>query len=43
MFLAFPPLMLKTEANSGALPIEILNGIRLSFIADRSQFYGQTF
>jgi len=36
---AVPPLMLKTEANSGGLPIEVFDGIRLGSLADRSQFY----
>jgi len=34
-----PPLMLKTTANPIGLPIEVFDGIRLSSIADRSQFY----
>jgi len=34
-----PPLMLKTAAHPGGLPIEVFNGIRASSIADRSQFY----
>ena len=36
---AVPPLMLKTAANPGGLPIEVFNGIRLGSLADRSQFY----
>ena len=36
---AVPPLMLKTAANPGGLPIEVFDGIRLSSIADRSQLY----
>ena len=36
---AVPPLMLKTEANSGGLPIEVFDGIRNGAIADRSQLY----
>jgi non-heme chloroperoxidase len=36
---AVPPLMLKTEANPGGLPIEVFDQIRASLIADRSQFY----
>ena len=36
---AVPPLMLKTEANSGGLPIEVFDGIRNGSIADRSQLY----
>ena len=34
-----PPLMLKTAANPGGLPIEAFDKIRLGSIADRSQFY----
>lgn len=34
-----PPLMLKTEANPGGLPMKVFDGIRSSSIADRSQFY----
>jgi non-heme chloroperoxidase len=36
---AVPPLMLKTAANPGGLPIEVFDGIRLGSSADRSQFY----
>jgi non-heme chloroperoxidase len=36
---AVPPLMLKTAANPGGLPIEKFNEIRRGSIADRSQFY----
>lgn len=36
---AVPPLMLKTAANPGGLPIEVFDGIRLGSIADRSQLY----
>jgi len=36
---AVPPLMLKTEANSGGLPIEVFDGIRLGAATDRSQLY----
>jgi len=36
---AVPPLMLKTAANPDGLPIEVFDEIRLSCIADRSQFY----
>jgi non-heme chloroperoxidase len=36
---AVPPLMLKTAANSGGLPIEVFDGIRNDSIADRSQLY----
>ena len=36
---AVPPLMLKTAANPGGLPIAVFDGIRRSAIADRSQLY----
>ena len=36
---AVPPLMLKTAANPGGLPIEAFNDIRAGVTADRSQFY----
>src|ERR1035437_5965410 len=36
---ALPPLMLKTAANPGGLPMEKFDAIRLGSIADRSQFY----
>jgi len=36
---AVPPLMLKTAANPGGLPMEVFDGIRAASIADRSQFY----
>ena len=36
---AVPPLMLKTPANPGGLPIEVFDGLRASSLADRSQFY----
>ena len=32
---AVPPLMLKTEANPGGLPIEVFDGLRLGSIAER--------
>lgn len=35
---AVPPLMLKTVANPGGLPMEIFDGIRANSLADRSQF-----
>jgi non-heme chloroperoxidase len=34
-----PPLMLKTAANPGGLPIEVFDGLRAGSIADRSQLY----
>jgi non-heme chloroperoxidase len=36
---AVPPLMLRTEANPGGLPIEAFDAIRGGVAADRSQFY----
>jgi non-heme chloroperoxidase len=36
---AVPPLMLKTEANPGGLPIDAFEAIRAGVSADRSQFY----
>jgi non-heme chloroperoxidase len=36
---AVPPLMLKTAANPGGLPIEVFDEIRLGSLADRSQLY----
>ena len=36
---AVPPLMLKTAANPGGLPIEVFDKIRHGSLADRSQFY----
>ena len=36
---AVPPLMLKTAANPGGLPMEVFDGIRQGSIADRSQLY----
>lgn len=36
---AVPPLMLKTAANPGGLPIDVFNGLRTASIADRSQLY----
>ena len=36
---AVPPLMLKTEANPGGLPIEVFDGLRKQLAAGRSQFY----
>ncbi len=36
---AVPPLMLKTPANPGGLPIDVFNGIRAGVLADRSQFF----
>lgn len=36
---AVPPLMLKTTANPGGLPMDAFDKIRLGCLADRSQFY----
>jgi non-heme chloroperoxidase len=36
---AVPPLMLKTAANPGGLPIEVFDQIRVGVQADRSQFF----
>ena len=36
---AIPPLMLKTPANPGGLPIEVFDEIRTNVLADRSQFF----
>ncbi len=36
---AAPPLMLKTEANPGGLPIEVFDGLRQASISDRSKLY----
>ncbi len=36
---AVPPLMLRTAANPGGLPMEVFDGLRASLRADRSQFF----
>jgi non-heme chloroperoxidase len=36
---AVPPLMLKTEANPGGLPLEVFDGIRAGVAANRAQFF----
>jgi non-heme chloroperoxidase len=36
---AVPPIMVKTEANPGGLPLEVFNGLRAQLAANRSQFY----
>jgi len=36
---AVPPLMLKTAANPGGLPIEVFDELRLGSLTDRSQLY----
>ncbi len=36
---AVPPLMVKTAANAGGLPIEVFDEIRANVLQDRSQFF----
>src|ERR1700756_3215559 len=36
---AVPPIMVKTSANRGGLPIEIFDGLREKLAANRAQFY----
>ena len=36
---AVPPLVLKTEANPGGLPIEVFDELRASLLADRAQVF----
>jgi len=36
---AVPPLMLKTAANPGGLPMDVFDGLRKSVAEDRSQFF----
>jgi non-heme chloroperoxidase len=36
---AVPPIMLKTAANPGGLPIEVFDGLRSALAASRAQFY----
>jgi non-heme chloroperoxidase len=36
---AVPPLMLKTAANPGGLPIDVFDGLRQQLAAGRAQFY----
>jgi non-heme chloroperoxidase len=36
---AITPLMLKTDANPGGLPLEVFDGFRAAQVADRAQFY----
>jgi non-heme chloroperoxidase len=36
---AIPPLMLKTAANPGGLPIDVFDQLRAAVVADRSQFW----
>jgi non-heme chloroperoxidase len=36
---AVPPLMVKTPANPGGLPLDVFDGFRASLLADRAQFF----
>jgi len=36
---AVPPIMVKTPANPGGLPIEVFDGLRAQLAANRAQFY----
>ena len=36
---AVPPIMVKTSANPGGLPIEVFDGLRQQLAANRAQFY----
>ena len=36
---AVPPIMLKTPAYPGGLPLEVFDGFRKAYLADRSQFF----
>ena len=36
---AVPPIMVKTSANPGGLPIEVFDGFRKAYLADRAQFF----
>ncbi|HEY6507732.1 MAG TPA: alpha/beta hydrolase [Vicinamibacterales bacterium] len=36
---AVPPIMLKTAAYPGGLPMEVFDGFRTAYLADRSQFF----
>src|SRR5207249_11089286 len=36
---AVPPIMLKTPANPGGLPLEVFDGLRQQLAASRAQFY----
>src|SRR5262249_40822003 len=36
---ALPPLMLKTPANPGGMPIDVFDQLRANVVADRSQFW----
>src|ERR1700704_2613805 len=36
---AVPPIMVKTPANPGGLPLEVFDGLRKALAANRAQFY----
>ncbi|QDV77432.1 alpha/beta fold hydrolase [Botrimarina mediterranea] len=36
---AVPPLMVKTDANPGGLPMSVFDGFREQYLADRAQFF----
>jgi non-heme chloroperoxidase len=36
---AVPPIMLKTPSNPGGLPMEVFDGFRKAYLADRAQFF----
>jgi len=36
---AVPPVMVKSDANPGGLPIEVFHGLRAALVANRAQFY----
>jgi non-heme chloroperoxidase len=36
---AVPPIMLKTDANPGGLPLSVFDGFRQAYLADRAQFF----
>ena len=36
---AVPPIMVKTSANPGGLPVEVFDGLRQQLAANRAQFY----
>jgi non-heme chloroperoxidase len=36
---AVPPIMLQTAANPGGLPMEVFDGFRTAYLADRAQFF----
>lgn len=36
---AVPPIMLKTDANPGGLPLEVFDGFRAAYLNDRAQFF----